>query len=265
MRYVILFILSATTFLSIGQVSSGFTGTVETISSTYIGNGEYSITTTDFRSTQSQYNQFDLAVGQLIWAESRINNPCNKYEILQITYEQNGDITFVARGDGIVGSINRPKDQDILAVVESTEFNQIPLFKASQLNLFGYIAPTLQECMMNDIIINLDSIGTNQIDSIYLNQIDTNVIFFYRYLNGTVETDTARFSVTLNNTSINTDNITIEGNGGNTPLSVKTYGPFATQAEAQAAGVPEGAFFTVTEGSTHYPFDRVIQANYSKL
>ena len=232
MRFLVSIFLVLTSFVSYSQTLTGFTGTVTSVNSSYVGNGEYSITATDFRSSQSLYDQLDLAVGQIIYAEPRNpNSACNKYKILQISFETNGDITFLTKGSGIVGSTARPKDNDVLAIVSTTQFNNIPLFKASQNNLIGYVSPNLQECMMNDIIFNIDSIGTNSLDSFFFEQIqDTSFQFVSIFNDGSIVRDTFNLSIATNSATVNTDGSIITGNGSiSDPVTADTVSILATK------------------------------------
>lgn len=199
------------------QTSTAFSGTADIVSSTYDGQGDYTIVIDNFRSPSSQYDQFDLQVGQILWSENRLpSQPCNQYKILSINYDASGTITLTTRGDGIIGQQNRPKEVSGAAITTETEFHSFSILMSSQPDLEGFISPKLQNCMMADAFLTIDSIGTNSLDTFYFEQSqDTIFEFVAIYNNGSITRDTVNLSISANAATVNTDGVTIQGDGSN--------------------------------------------------
>lgn len=215
------------------QTASAFSGTVTIVSSTYDGQGDYTIVVDNFRSPSSQYDQFDIQVGNTLWAENRLpSEPCNQYKILGVTYDPSGTITLTTRGQGIIGQQNRPKELPGAAITTNTEFNDFSIFMSSQPELEGFVSPTLQNCMITDAFIAIDSIGINQLDTFFFNQIQDTLFEFVTIYENNIETrDTFTLAITTNTATVNTDGVTAQGDGSTTDpvrvdttlISTKTY------------------------------------------
>lgn len=233
LKIVISLLLFVVITESRAQVSTGLAATADVVSSVYLGGGEYEATVDNFRSSVSLYDQFDISVGDLFWTETSIpTEPCFQYEILSITYETNGLITFILRGNGLIGSSKRPKINSVAAILSKSPNINLSLFKASQSNLIGYISANLQECVMNDVILNIDNIGSERLDSVYVTQQGTFAIFNFVYADNTVQTDTISLDITVNGATVSSDQVTILGDGsGADQLRVDTINAIATKSD----------------------------------
>lgn len=214
---VIIFLLLLFTVNVSAQLYNPLLGTVTIVSSQNVNGNNYKINIRDFNDLRGLKYAFNIQKGHYIWSKPILaNKNCQVFKIDSIESLSNGFYNLYVHNLYESGFQGNAQIGDNLPIVESTKEFNLPAFIPSTGGDFGTIDATVQVCMLNDALNKIDSIKYKtllEVDPIVDLDVIQDSIIILRKESGLTFGDTISIAGTVNYTSIDSDGLTILGDG----------------------------------------------------